>query len=179
MNETARLPRYYFDLKKERHAAANGEPSRTPAVAVVLALHEALQYIKRLGMAKLIENARQLAAATRAGVVELGLELFAPLSPSNCVTAVRPHRGIDSGVIVKELRKRFGSVLTDGQGSMKGHMFRIAHIGYYDFPDLFSLLAQIEIVLGALDVPVRFGSSVAAAQEVYATGALARATAPA
>ncbi len=174
LNETARLPRYYFDLKRERRSAANGEPSRTPAIAVVLALNEALQYIKRLGMAKLIENAQQLAAATRAAVAELPLELFAPVSPAACVTAVRPPQGIDSGAIVKELRNRFGSVLTNGQGSMKGRMFRIAHIGYFDFPGLFSLLAQLEIVLAALDVPVRFGCAVAAAQQVYTKAALTR-----
>jgi aspartate aminotransferase-like enzyme len=172
-NSSAKLPRYYFDLAKERKSAAAGETSWTPAISVVLALAEALKYIKQIGMANLIENAQQLAAATRAAVTELGLELFAPHAPAASVTAVRAPRGMDSGVLIREFRNRFGSILTNGQGSMKGQIFRIAHIGYFDFPDLFSLIAQLEIVLAANGIPVRFGSGVAAAQEVYAEKALA------
>ena len=40
---------------------------------------------------------------------------------------------MDSGVIVKEFRNRFGAVIANGQGSMKGQIFRIAHLGYFDF----------------------------------------------
>jgi aspartate aminotransferase-like enzyme len=173
-NETAKLPRYYFNLKKERKNAASGETSWTPATSLVLALAEALKYIKQVGMANLVENAQQLAAATRAAVTELGLELFAPKSPAASVTAVRAPKGMDSGVIVKEFRSRFGSILTNGQGTMKGQIFRIAHLGYFDFPDLFSLIAQLEIILSANDIPVKYGSGVAAAQAVYAKKALAR-----
>ena len=174
-NETAKLPRYYFNLKKERKNAAAGETSWTPATSLILALAEALKYIKQIGMANLVENAQQLAAATRAAMAELGLELFAPKSPSASVTAVRPPKGMDSGVIVKEFRTRFGSIITNGQGSMKGQIFRIAHLGYFDFPDLFSLIAELEIILAANGVRVKYGSGVAAAQEVYAKNAVAQA----
>src|SRR5579864_6453784 len=173
-NETAKLPRYYFNLKKERKNAASGETSWKPATSLVMALAEALKYIKQIGMANLVENAQQLAAATRAAVTELGLELFAPKSPAASVTAVRAPKGMDSGVIVKEFRNRFGSIITNGQGTMKGQIFRIAHLGYFDFPDLFSLIAQLEIILSANDIPVKYGAGVAAAQEVYAKKALAR-----
>ena len=40
---------------------------------------------------------------------------------------------MDSGVIVKEFRQRFGSIIANGQGEMKGKIFRIAHLGYFDF----------------------------------------------
>ena len=63
--ETAKLPRYYFDLKKEKKNALNGESSWTPAIPVLLALAEALQYIQSIGMRQLIENAQLLAKATR------------------------------------------------------------------------------------------------------------------
>ena len=49
---------------------------------------------------------------------------------------------MDSGVIVKEYRNRFGSIIANGQGSMKGQIFRIAHLGYFDFSDLFAIIAQ-------------------------------------
>ena len=170
--ETAKLPHYYFNLKKESKNAANGESSWTPNTSLVLALGESLKYIKKLGMAQLVDNAQLLAKATRAAVTALGLELFSPGSPAASVTAVRAPKGMDSGVIVKEFRNRFGAIIANGQGSMKGQIFRIAHLGYFDFADLFAVIAALEIILAANGVPVRFGTGVAAVQETYANVAL-------
>ena len=166
--DSSDLPCYYFNLKKERKNAASGESSWTPSTALLLALGEALKYIKTLGMDKLVENAELLAKATRGAALELGLELFAPDNPSSSVTAIRPPKGMDSGVIVKEFRNRFGSVIANGQGSMKGQIFRIAHLGYFDFSDLFAIVSQLELILAANDIPVQFGAGVAAVQKLYA-----------
>ena len=177
--ENSKLPRYYFNLKKEKKNAANGESSWTPATSLLLALAEALKYVKSIGMDKLVANAQMLAQATRAAATALGLELFAPHSPGSAVTAVKSPAGMDSGVIVKEFRKRFGSVIANGQGSMQGQLFRIAHLGYFDFPDLFAVIAELEIILAANGIPVKFGTGVAAVQNVYADAALAKETATA
>jgi aspartate aminotransferase-like enzyme len=166
--DSSNLPKYYFNLKKERKNAAAGESSWTPATSLLLALGEALKYIKSIGMDKLIENAQLLARATRDAASELGLELFAPDFPSAAVTAIRAPKGLDSSVIVKEFRSRFGSVIANGQGSMKGQIFRIAHLGYFDFSDLFAIVAQLELILAANNHPVKFGFGVAAVQNVYA-----------
>jgi aspartate aminotransferase-like enzyme len=174
--ESAKLPKFYFNLKKERKNAVSGESSWTPATSLLLALAEALKYIKTLGMAKLVENAQMLAQATRGAVTELGLELFSPGSPSASVTAVKAPAGMDSSAIVKEYRNRFGSVIANGQGSMKGQIFRIAHLGYFDFADLFAVIAELEIILTSLGHPVKFGTGVAAVQNVYASAALAKET---
>jgi aspartate aminotransferase-like enzyme len=170
--ETARLPRYYFNLKTEKKSAAKGESAWTPNTALMLALAEALKFIKGLGMDKLIENAQQLAAATREACVALGLELFAPSSPAASVTAVKAPAGLSSSVIVKEYRSRFGSIIADGQGSMQGQIFRIAHLGYFDFSDLFAVIAQLELILLANGVKVELGSGVAAVQRYYAGRAI-------
>jgi aspartate aminotransferase-like enzyme len=174
--ETAKLPRYYFNLKREKKSAAGGESSWTPNTSLLLALAEALKYVKSIGMDKLVENAQMLAKATRAAVTALGLELFAPGSPGASVTSVKAPKGMDSGVIVKEFRNRFGSIISNGQGSMKGQIFRIAHLGYFDFPDLFGVIAELEIILAAQGFPVKFGTGVAAVQNVYADVALAKET---
>ena len=68
---------------------------------------------------------------------------------------------MDSGVIVKEFRNRFGAIIANGQGSMKGQIFRIAHLGYFDFADLFAVIAGLEIILHANGHPVEFGTGVA------------------
>jgi aspartate aminotransferase-like enzyme len=165
--ETATLPRYYFNLKKEKKSGDAGESSWTPSISLILALAEALRYIKQIGMEKLTGNARLLAQAARAAVQELGLELFAPGSPGSSVTAVKAPAGMDSGVIVKEFRNRFGAIIANGQGSMKGRIFRIAHLGYFDFADLFAVIACLEIILRANGHAVTLGTGVAAAQKIY------------
>ena len=172
--ESSKLPKLYFNLKKEKKNAASGESSWTPNTSLVLALGEALKYVKALGMDNLVANAQLLAKATRSAVTELGLELFAPKSPAASVTAVRAPAGMDSSVIVKEFRNRFGSIIANGQGSMKGQIFRIAHLGYFDFPDLFAVIAELEIILAANGFPVTFGKGVAAVQNVYADVAVAK-----
>ena len=165
--DTATLPHYYFNLKKEKKSGDAGESSWTPSTALILALAEALKYVKQVGMARLVENAQLLAQATRSAVQRLGLELFAASSPGASVTAVKAPAGMDSGVIVKEFKSRFGAVIANGQGSMKGQIFRIAHLGYFDFADLFAMVAELEIILNANGFSVRYGSGVAAVEEIY------------
>jgi aspartate aminotransferase-like enzyme len=172
-NETAKLPRFYFDLKKEQKNAVNGESAWTPSIALLLAMAEALVYIKQLGMDKLIANAQMLAKATREAAKALGLRLFSS-SPGNSVTSIRAPEGMDSGVIVKEFRNRFGSIIANGQGTMKGQIFRIAHLGYFDISDVFTMIAQLELILAANGHPVEFGKGVAAVQNIYADAAIAK-----
>ena len=169
--DEAKLPRMYFDLKRERKNAASGESAWTPNTSLLLALDQALQYIQSIGMDKLVENAQLLARATREAMKALGLELFS-IYPGSSVTAVRAPKGMDSGVIIKEFRNRFNAIITNGQGSMKGQIFRLAHLGYFDFHVLFAVVAELEIILAAQGIPVRFGSGVAAVQNVYAEVAL-------
>jgi aspartate aminotransferase-like enzyme len=176
-------PRYYFDLRKERKNAKNGESAYTPAVALIAALGAALDWIAAqaatpenpagdlvAGRAKLVENAETIAAMTRAAVVALGMTLFAPDAPSSAATAVLPPAGIDSGVVVKELKARFGAIITNGQGEMKGQIFRIAHLGFFDYMDTIALIGALEQV-AIKSFPgskVKFGDGLIAAQKVYA-----------
>jgi aspartate aminotransferase-like enzyme len=171
-------PRYYFDLVKERKSAQKGDTSYTPSVALIAGLGAALDYIAAQaggdlaeGRKKLVENAETCAAMTRAGVEALGLKLFAPEAPSAAVTAVLPPEGVDSGVIVKELKARFAAVITNGQGEMQGKIFRIAHIGYFDYMDTIALIGALELVaVETLKLPgARLGDALTAAQKVFAT----------
>ncbi len=172
-------PRYYFDLRKERKNAAKGESAYTPAVALIAGLGAALDYIAgqadgdlAAGRAKLVENAESCAAMTRAAVEALGLQLFAPDAPAAAVTAILPPAGLDSGVIVKELKSRFAAVITNGQGEMKGQIFRIAHLGFFDYMDTIALIGALEQVAHALKLPgFAFGKALVAAQNVFASRA--------
>ena len=181
-------PRYYFDLRKERKNARAGESAYTPAVALIAALGAALDYIAGQattadnpagdlveGRKKLVDNAETIAAMTRAAVTALGMTLFAPDAPSAAATAVIPPPGVDSGLIVKELKSRFGAIITNGQGEMKGQIFRIAHLGFFDYMDTIALIGALEqVVLKSIPQaasngrPIQFGDGLIAAQKLYA-----------
>ena len=83
---------------------------------------------------------------------------------------------MDSGVIVKGFRNEFGMIIANGQGSMKGQIFRIAHLGYFDFADLFSVVGALEIILNANGYAVPYGKGVAAVQSIYAEAAFPKVT---
>jgi aspartate aminotransferase-like enzyme len=173
--ETTKNPRYYFDFRKERKSAAKGETAYTPATSLFAALGAALDFIRQMGNGDLaagrkalVDNAELAAEMTRTGVKALGLSLFTS-SPGAALTAVNAPAGLDSGKIVKEFRESFSAVVANGQGDMKGKIFRIAHIGYYDFLDTVGILAALEHVLARVtDRPVEYGAAVRAAQEVFA-----------
>jgi len=177
--ETATNPRYYFDLRKERKNAVKGESAYTPAVALIAGLGAALDYIAgqaggdlEKGRIALVDNAQVNAAATRAGLVALGFTLFAPTAPAAAATAVAVPEGVNSGDVVKALKTRFALVTANGQGEMQGKIFRVAHLGFFDYLDTVALLGAMEhIAKDTLGLPVKYGQAVAAAQQVYANAA--------
>ncbi|MGA8729268.1 MAG: alanine--glyoxylate aminotransferase family protein [Terracidiphilus sp.] len=174
--ERAKSPRYYFDLRKERKNAVKGESAYTPAVALVAGLGAALDYIAgqaggdlEKGRIALVDNAQVNAAATRAGLIKLGFTLFAPTAPAAAATAVAVPEGMNSSDVVKALKARFALVIANGQGEMQGKIFRVAHLGFFDFLDTIALLGAMEhIAKDTLKLPVVYGQAVAAAQQVYA-----------
>ena len=85
------------------------------------------------------------------------------------LTAIQSPAGADSNAIVKEFRESFAAVVANGQSEMKGKLFRIAHLGYYDYLDTIGILGALEHVLATVTgKPVEYGAAVRAAQEVYA-----------
>jgi aspartate aminotransferase-like enzyme len=176
--ETAKSARYYFDFRKERKAAAKGESAYTPATSLFAALGAALDFIRQMGKGDLVTgrealvNSAELAAEmTRAGAKALGLKLFAASAPASALTAIESPAGVDSSALVKEFRDSFAAVVANGQGEMKGKLFRIAHLGYYDYLDTIGILAALEHVLSSVTgKPVEYGAALSAAQEVYARG---------
>jgi len=177
--EKSKNPRYYFDLRKERKNAVKGESAYTPAVALVAGLGAALDYIAgqaggdlEKGRVALVNNAIVNAEATRAGLVSLGFTLFAPTAPAAAATAVAVPEGMDSGTVVKALKAKFSLVTANGQGEMQGKIFRVAHLGFFDYLDTIAFLGAMEhIAKDTLGLTIEFGQAVAAAQKVYAKAA--------
>jgi aspartate aminotransferase-like enzyme len=166
--ETADLPRFYCDLKRERKAQGGGETAWTPAVTLTVGLVEALRMIKEEGLEACFARHDKLARATRAAMVALGCKLFAPDAPSPTVTSVWGPEGIDTGKIVKHLRDKYGISITGGQDAVKGKILRVAHLGYFGPFDILTSVTALEMAFADLGVKVELGRGTAAAQAVLA-----------
>ena len=164
----AGLPRYYFDWERVRKAQAKFDAAFTPAVSLVGGLNVALGLILEEGLEAAFERHLRLGRACREGVKAMGLELFSPDEDrSAVVTAVSLPEQIDSGELVATIRDRFGITLAPGQGPLKGRIFRIGHIGYYDIFDITTALAGIELALAEMGADIERGVAVGRALEVF------------
>jgi serine---pyruvate transaminase len=160
--------RYYFDWNRTRYAQESFDPSFTPAVSVVVGLEVALALLLEEGLEQAFERHARLGRACRAGAKAMGLELFSPDDDrSAVVTAINAPEGIDSSELVQTLRDRHGIVLAPGQGPLKGKIFRIGHIGYYDVFDITTALAGVELVLSELGAEIERGVAITAALEAF------------
>ena len=166
----ARNPRFYFDwaLYRDSYGLKDPENPFTPAISLMLGLREALRLFLDEGLDTALARHRLLSRATKEGVRALGLDLFGEnLERAWAVTAVRAPEGIDGNELVAKVRRDHSIILAPGQGPLKGKVFRIGHLGYYDRFDIIRCLAALEITLSDLGYPVKRGSAVAAAEEVF------------
>jgi aspartate aminotransferase-like enzyme len=162
--EAARMPRVYLDLLEHRKSAANGQTPWTPAVAVLYQVDEGLRLMAAETPAGVFARHAACAAATRAGLVELGFELFAdPAHASDTVTAARVPDGLDWKAFNGAIKER-GVVLAGGQGRLKGQIFRVGHLGSVTLGEILDALSVLEEVSLGAGRPVVPGGAVAAAQ---------------
>ena len=159
---------FYFDLSKMRKKIDVPDTPFTPAHTLIKALGTSLQKIRDEGIEQVWARHRRLASACRAGVLALGMEVFAA-RPADVVTSVTVPGGLDLSRMLARLVERFGLKLTGGQDELKGKIFRIAHMGYTDELDVIGTLSALELVLAEIGWKVEPGSAVCDAQRVFAT----------
>jgi len=164
----ATSPRYYWDWERTRKGQATLDAPVTPPVSLVAGLNVALGMLLEEGLEGAFDRHRRLGRACREGIKAMGLELSSPDDDSSAVvTAVRAPEGIDSGELVLLLRDRHGVTLAPGQGELKGKIFRIGHIGYYDVFDITTALAAVELALVELGAEIERGVAVSRALEAF------------
>jgi aspartate aminotransferase-like enzyme len=164
----ATSPRYYWDWERTRKGQATLDAPVTPPVSLVAGLNVALGMLLEEGLEAAFDRHRRLGRACREGLKAMGLELSSPDDDSSAVvTAARAPEGVDSGELVLLLRDRHGVTLAPGQGELKGKIFRIGHIGYYDVFDITTALAAVELALVELGAPVERGVAVTRALEAF------------
>jgi serine---pyruvate transaminase len=165
---TKRSRSFYFDWQATKKAQDALDAAFTPAVSLIRSLDVALGLILENGLEAAFERHIRLGRAARAGIKAMGLELFSPDDDTAAVvTAVRAPDGIDSGDLLLHLRDRHGVTLAPGQAHLKGKIFRIGHIGWFDVFDIASALAAVELSLTELGADIERGVAVARAFEAF------------
>jgi aspartate aminotransferase-like enzyme len=166
--EGAAAPRFYLDWERTRVAQESLDAAFTPAVSIVMGLNVALGLILERGLEAAFDEHVRLGRACREGVKAMGLELFSPDDDSSAVvTTVRVPESIDGAQLLLDLRDRFGITLAPGQGPLKGKVFRVGHLGYYDVFDITTALAGIELALAEAGADIERGVAVTRALETY------------
>jgi aspartate aminotransferase-like enzyme len=164
--EKSTLPKYYFDFKKELKNTKKNQSSYTPAISLYVGLRETLRMIRSEGLEAVFHRHEKLAEATRRAVKALGLELYAPDSPSDAVTAVKIPGGIDGEKLKDLFFKKFGITVAEGQDRAKGKIIRIAHLGYYERLDMVMVISALEMLLKEMGHSFELGTGVKAAEEI-------------
>ncbi len=101
----------------------------TPSVSDLFGVEAAVDELLEEGLEASIERHEQSAAACRAGVRAMGLELW-PRSDeiaAACVTAIAVPEGLDDLQVRRHCRERYGVMISGGQGA--GNLVRIGHMG--------------------------------------------------
>lgn len=171
--ETARSPRYYFDVRKELEANRGGDTYFSSPVGIIRALDWILTHKMNDGGASVRARVAQLAHATRAGARELGLAIF-PEFPSASLTALLLPDGLDGQKLRARLESEHGVVAMGGQDRMKGRLIRIGHMGAISNDDVLTTLTALGRALHELDPALasdtEIGRALAAARVVLDTG---------
>lgn len=168
MMKKSNLPKYYFNLEKERSNLEKKTTAWTPAITLFIGLNQALKMMKEEGLDNIIRRHSLVAECFRTAVDSIGLKLFPDVprvKPSNSVTAIKVPEGIDGAKIPSLMRDKYGVTIAGGQGSMKGKIFRLGHLGYVDKSDILVELQAMELALRDLGYKFEYGKSVYTAQK--------------
>ncbi|MGD0167615.1 MAG: alanine--glyoxylate aminotransferase family protein [Gaiellaceae bacterium] len=167
-DEPGRCPSFFFNWPAALKALGNETTAFTPAVTLILGMNVALGMILDEGLECRYELHRKLGRACRAGIKAMGLELFSPDDDrSAVVTVAKAPEGVDGQKIVSTMRDKYAVQIVGGQGILKGKIFRIGHIGYYDIFDIVTALSAVELVLVEMGVNVNRGAAVTSALAAF------------
>ena len=147
--QTAKMPRFYFDLAMARRALEQGQTPFTPNLAALYGLSLALDKLLDEGLENVYGRHASIGQLTRDGVRELGLELLVSDESyaSDTVTAVKMPESVDGKKFISMMRTDQDVVLAGGQGKLSDDIFRIGHLGHVTKDDINGVMAALRKVL--------------------------------
>lgn len=144
--ETAKTPRYYFDLRRELKSNKNGETFFSSPVPLIKALDFVLTRIQELTLEKHFKQLRRRADFTRTLAKEMGLTLYSS-SPSDSVTALNLPADVNGVKFREEFEKKYHVTVMGGQDQLKGKIIRIGHMGYIQDEHMIETMYRLALCL--------------------------------
>lgn len=159
------FPVYYIrfrDIQKNLRGKQE-TPGSTP-VSLVANLEAALTMIMEEGLDSCYRRHAMVAAAIRAGLAGMGLQLFPPTAErrSPGLSAFTVPAGLTSSGLRQALKTGYGLVAAEGLGPYKESVVRVGHIGYVYPRDALTFVAALEATLLKLGYLPRAGAGTAA-----------------
>lgn len=151
--ESAKTPRYYLDLRKEKKANASGETFFSSSVTLVRALDRALDIMLETGLPKWIHEIQDRADFTTHIARTLNLRIYSQ-APSPSLTAILVPDGIDGQKWRAHLEKQYNITVMGGQDQLKGKILRVGHMGFITNEDLFAWAGAMFKSLQDMDWPL-------------------------
>ncbi|GGK02152.1 aminotransferase class V [Lentibacillus kapialis] len=163
-------PSFYFDLTKYRDQLENDATPFTPALSLLYGLKHVTELIEQEGLQEVFSRHRQMMNMIRAAFKAHDIPLLtSDEAASPTVTAMKPD-DFDPDTLRKVLKNEFKLTVAGGQKHLKGHIFRIGHMGYCSQADILQTISMIEVGLRTIGKPVELGKGISAAQETILTG---------
>ena len=175
--EQVTTPRYFFDWRPVLEEMRRGYFPYTPATLMLYGLREAVRMLQEEGLPAVFARHARLAEGVRRAVRAWGMAIFCrdPAEYSDTLTAVVMPEGVESGTLLRIAETRFNLSLGMGLGRLRGHAFRIGHLGALNELEVLATLAGTEMALSLAGVRVPLGAGVAACQQFLTEFLLARA----
>ncbi len=174
---SAQLPRFYFDLKRERKGVAEHTTAWTPAISLdPAACSVALEHDARRGARQRLRAPRPPRARHARRRAGARPEAARPrrAEPGGHRPSMLPD-GVDGGELVRYLRDRMGVTFAGGQDQLKGKIVRLAHLGYVGTFDVVTGARRARARRCASSAqPVDFGRGVGAARSASSPKACRR-----
>lgn len=161
----SKLPKYYFDLIKEKKCLEQNTTAYTTAVTLMLGLKKALDLLQQEGLENIFKRYERFSQATQTCIQEWGLEVFAEKPAPGMIAVVSP-KNVKGSTIVKALKEKFDITIAAGQAEMKDKIFRISYMGDINGDDVLYLLKSLEKVLQELNIPVNTTNALKKAQKI-------------
>ncbi len=135
----------YLNLKDYLANQERGQLPYTPAIGILVQLHQRLLDIKRITLPILIEQHRKIATEFRDAIADLPFSQL-PERQSNALTAL-VCEDMNALSIVHHLRHHHDIEITPNGGDLKDRVFRISHMGAQRKADILTLIKGLKEVV--------------------------------
>ena len=140
----------YFNLADALKNGERGQTPFTPAVGILLQIHERLRALVEAGGVQVeLDRAAALAADFRARIADMPFSLLAE-SPANGVTALVVGEDISAKELFARLKDEHGIWICPNGGELAETVFRVGHMGALTPADNEVLVTALRQVLSAL-----------------------------